>query len=539
MIVRRVTGAAHDERKRIVALFGAGDWSPVSTKEATAAMRAGLVTYISTTPYGDARIHPYQGTWVRTEATTSQAENLDVLALSEAKALATGSFSAVLTMSPAGIVALARELHSSGGIANSATLEAGGWLVSVSLGVPSFRAGDDDSRFVITREALCVARVSHDASAPAFSAVAELTVECEAALKVRRGSTLDVTLRYKPRAVDPVRVLTPLTPDKSLALKQALTAFATRSRVDAWSVPLTGLLQGVVGADARLAPSGHAQVGVDTQSRGARTFPDARSPWDWTLALSRPVVSERLGEALRTALGALPAPMGSDRRVPVPGTADVYLRSLELGLGGGQAILRGTAYKAVSPVVTANFSVRLGVSLNAAQELEVSVLGTDVEVVEWYAKVADLLSGGAITDAVARGLAAATGAVSGSGLRILDDDVLSRIVAAGTTQRTAVHAEPRQVWIEEGAVLMGGVLSRVATAPDVVAVALGDRIDATLTTTPGANPVEVTWDVDGVVHRGLFEARALSFNAGTGWRDATVTVTTDEGLSSTTHVTHP
>jgi hypothetical protein len=171
--------------------------------------------------------------------------------------------------------------------------------------------------------------------------------------------------------------------------------------------------------------------------------------------------------------------------------------------------------------------------------LAVSVLGTDVEVVEWYAKLADFVSSGSITAAVRTGLEAALGAVTGGGFGLLDTEVLTRIVAAGTSGAARVSAQARQVWIEPGVIVLGGDFSRSPEPPVPNPIALADRIDGSLTRTPGANPAQVLWTVDGVDHMVAFERRALSFTAPTGWSRVSLTVTTDEGQTATTEVTRP
>lgn len=537
--VRVVTGVVQDEWHNVRVLFGDGDWSPVRTHEAAAAIAAGTARYVAQGVDGTAPLHPFKGSWVRTASDASTADNLDSLVGAHTEALAAGDCSLVLTLSPAGVASLAREIHAHGAVVTRVSLPHEGWTVTATLGVPTLRPGDGEGTFVIEREALCVATPSDDAAAPAVTAVLVVTVDCAATFSVPRGvGTLDAQLTYSPRPVGTVRLLTPLPASSAAIVTGALLAWATRERTDVWSLPLTGPLAGASTVAARFAPSGHVQLGIDTEGKGARRLPDPRSPWDWTLALSRTVVAAQVADALRAALGGLPRPLGTDGRVAVPGTPDVYLHSLELGLGAGEAVLRGVAYRDAVPLVTANFAMRLSVALADDGDVAVAVEGIDVDVVEWYAKIADFFSGGAIVDAVRAGLEAGLGRLGG-GVGLLDADVLTRIVAAGTSGVASVRAVPQHVWIEQGALVVGGSIERSPQAPLPRPVAVGDRLDGTLSETPGADATVVRWTVDGVVVEGRYERRALSFTAPAGWATATLTLTTDAGLTATSPVTRP
>jgi hypothetical protein len=440
----------------------------------------------------------------------------------------------VVTVSPAGVEKLAREIHAGGAIVDALSVLQDGWLVDGVLGVPHFDPAGGADAFGVVRDVLCSVRPAGDASAPGFCAAGVVTVLCTASVRVRPHATHATwRLTYTAPQRSAVRIRTPLPPEQLAVVETALQTWVARQRSDTWSLPLSGPLGGAVHAVAAMTPSGHAQVGLSFSGTRAATLPDPGSPWEWTVALSRPYVVERVGEAVRAQLGGLPPPMGIDHRIHIPGATGVYLRSLEVLLRHGEVVIAGSAVRHVPVEVTANFAVHCRLDLDAAGAITVTVVSTDVELVEWYARLADFLAGGVVTRGAADGVRAAlAGSTSAAAAGLLDEDLLTRIVAAGTAGTAQVRAVPRQVWVEPGSIQLGGVFERASRAPEPRPVRIGDRVDATLSRSPGADLSEVTWIIDGVEQRGMYEHRAIATTMPVGAR-VVLRIVTDEGRSAT------
>lgn len=538
MSVRTITGVEHDRNGRILTLFGEDEpWSPVSSGEAARAIRAGLARYVAEGSEGTAELHAYRGRWVRTDKDATSTDNLDSLVTGDAARLGAGDFGLVVTVSPAGVAAIAREMHASGAVVDAFSVVQGTWLLTGVLGVPRFEPIDGET-FSVVREVLCFVRPSDDAAATGFNAVATVTTSSTVTFTVKpAAASLEGRIAYATPEHGAVRIETPLAEDQAQLVSAALTTWLGRIRTDVWSMPLSGPLAGAVRVRARLAPSGHAQLGAGFAGTRVATFPEPRSRWDWTVSLSRTYVVARVAAGLEAILGGLPAPMGTDERLLVPGTADVYLRSLELLLAPGEIVISGSAVRHDPVEVTAAFTARFRLGLDAAEALTVDVIGTDVELVEWYARVADFLSGGSLTRGLEDGVRDALSGVASSAVAgLLDEDVLTRVVAAGTAASAQVRAAPRQVWVEPGSVQLGGVLERVPRAPQPRPVRIGNRVDATLSRAPGADLREVCWVVDGVEDIQTFERRALSIVVPEGTRRVALRLVTEEGQTATQSV---
>ena len=75
------------------------------------------------------------------------------------------------------------------------------------------------------------------------------------------------------------------------------------------------------------------------------------------------------------------------------------LTYLEFGLRQGAVVISGRVRKPGPPAISADFTAWIGLALSSSGDLTTEVLHTSVDVIEWYAEVADFVSGGAITRA--------------------------------------------------------------------------------------------------------------------------------------------
>ena len=544
MSQRIVTGVDRDEKGRIQALFGDADqgWSPVTRREAAAGITSSVHTYVAVAASGaSSDIHTYNGTWLRTAPDKTSSDNLDVLGGPDYGHFGAGAFGIVVGVSAEGVDKLARELHASNSIVSRVVLLHADKLVTVVLGVPRFEPTSEPHRFEIVRDAICHVRDVANATDPGTSAAVTVTAECEVSVKTKAQlNVVTFTLAYSVPARGAVTLQAPIAEPARSAIVTTLTEWVAGSRSDQWDLEANGMLAGVTRVDPNFDASGQVQVGFRFDGKRAGEFPAVPNPitaHDWTVALSRPYVVERIGQALRSYFSDLPAPMGEAWRVTVPGVADVALSYLEVNLVPGAVVVSGVAIKGIDATISAKFSGYFSLDLDVDGQVSATLVDTEVEVVEWYAKVADFLTGGLLVDSIAEGLRSALGTLgSNAAGGLMSAELLTRVVAGGTSGTANVTAMPRRVWIEPGAVNLGGDLERAPAPVEVVAANLGTRVDATLTAAPGTTIREVRWDSGGTVVTQTYERRALSFAPPAGATSVTVTVTTDEGQTASSTI---
>jgi len=193
---------------------------------------------------------------------------------------------------------------------------------------------------------------------------------------------------------------------------------------------------------------------------------------DWALALSEHLVTERIRAGLQQDLGALPPPFGLDP-VVLPGTTDLYLDSFDVLLADGAIVFEGQLRREGTPVVTASYSAEVELQLVGGR-VQANVGKVKVQTREWYASLADFISGGAISAAVERGLRQSLGASAGGRLTTFFSSELLREVAAVNSSRT-VDADPvleRLELHDAGIVAQGRLEVADLEAPPVAAFAV-------------------------------------------------------------------
>ena len=506
---RVVSGVVTDERGRIRMLLGSGDWSPVSAAEANRAIRAGAARY--ETSQGTA-IHALRSQWVRTNPNATGSDNLDYMSGDELGQLPTGEFDLTLEVSPQGMEVLARELHASRAIVNAIGVEWEGLQISGILGPPAFTRVSDDT-FSITREALCEVRTTSRidvASVVVANLVASLTVLCTPTVRIAPGSGMaQFALGYSQVPGGGVRLLSAVPPQFAPTVVAALGGWMRQDFKDHWAMPLTGPLENASSLVASFTTTGAAVLGIGFSGTRHHHLPSVRHSSHWTLALARTLVAQNVADAVVASLGAAPAPLGTARRVAIPGAQDTFLDRLEVGLRPGEIVLRGRARKQGGPVVTVEFEIAMRLVVSTGGTIDAEVHSVSASLVEWYANVADFFSGGAISATVTSALQHAMSGITDGAGGLLDPSVLTQLMAAGSDSAAQLSVVPQRAWIEYGGIFIAGGFERAARPPTVRLITNGSRADATLTTVPGARAETVTWTVDGAVTEQVYEQRAI------------------------------
>lgn len=508
MTQREITAVVRDKKGRVRLLYNPGaEWSPVSAGEAAAQIRSAAHQYIvSSGGPGFVVVRPYGERWVRTIRDGRRINNLDELPPPEFAELPTGAFDLVVTLAPSALDMVLCEMHAAGTISDRQVLLIQDKVIELKLGPPvltPFTNGDGSS-CTVTREALAWVSAAARTGDPGFSAV--VTTRSIAHIEtLPREQQGEVALRlaYSAHPTDPVTLQTALPAEQANLLHAALTKWLTQPSADVWTMALPPELTALNAIQTRLTPGGHLQIGMAFEQQiPNRGFPDDGELTGWSIAFSRQFLAARLRAAFAAEFGDAPPPAGTGR-VEVDAHESIYVDYLELCLEHDAVVLHGRAIRDVDPVVSAFFRVRFTIGLTATGLVTVSTDDIDVDVVEWYAKVFDFLSGSALSRALRDGLRASIASSGGTGgmSAFLSGDLISAIARAGTIRDISVNPRVTSVSVEPGGLIIGGVfkasprprpqaiLTALTGAPGAPTVLYGGG-----SLVPGGVVREVRWD---------------------------------------------
>ncbi len=507
MAEREITAVVKDKRGRVRTLFNPGaEWSPVSSVEAAAQIRAQAHRYIvSAGGPGHVVVRSYRRRWVRTIRDERGFNNLDELPSPVFADLVTGAFDVVITLAPDALDQVIREMHAAATIEDRHVLYRDGNLIEIRLGPPLVEstAGGDGTRCAVTREALCWVSRADTPADPGFSAVAVIRAEArlETVIHGDQG-VVGLRLEFTAGAGDPVTIGTALSAERYAIVDAALREWVGTPDSGEWNTALPPELVDVKAIRTRLVEGERLQLGMAfEQQLPDHGLPSPGLSSGWSIAFSRQFLAARMGAAFEARFGAVPPPAG-EGRVEVDAGSSIYIDYLELGLADGEVVLSGRAIRDVDPVVSANFRLTFVVGLTNAGLLTVSLDDVTVDVVEWYARLFDFLSGSALSRALRDGLREAISASGGDGVAsFLSADLIGAIARAGTVRD--VDIRPRVSWasVSPGGLVIGGNLRVPAQRrPRAVLTAVPGAVGAPVvlygggSSVPGGSVSEVRWD---------------------------------------------
>jgi hypothetical protein len=245
---------------------------------------------------------------------------------------------------------------------------------------------------------------------------------------------------------------------------------------------------------------------------------------DWALALSSEFITARIADVLRTRLGpTLPPPLGpapvvlAEQQVcvlPAPwplqgcvqqATQRVFLDVLTVTFTQQGILLTGAVRQVTDawfvPVVSASWSTLLTLSLGAQGALAISFSDPQVQVSEWYAVVANAISGGAIANLVRDGIANALTSGNNAQITASLGEFVREAVSAGRVIGANLQLAPTSVEHRAGGVIVHGNVLVNSTLPSPVAFfrEIPGRVPGTLifnaaeSWAPGAEILEYQW----------------------------------------------
>lgn len=447
-------------------------------------------------------------------------------------------------------------MHEAGVLFQHEVRVAEGRIVEMCLGCPRierFERPDGLPAFAITTSIACWVSRADDPTDPGFSAMATMKTQARlTAAKPAHDGLLRLTLSYEPRPPGEVELHGQMTAEERAFLQGVLEQWTGTRHSDAWTGEMPAAPGKVVALAAEFSSKDDLQVGLGFEggfsTDGLPSNAAAEQAAEWSLALSRPLLARRVHDAFAAQLGAAPPPFGNS---PVVSQSQgVYLDFLELKLADGEVLLTGQISRSGFGGIHASFTVHVSLSLTATGLISPSVGDVEVEVAEWYATVADVLSGGAVTSAVRQGIRYALSSPDSHGqlASMLTPDLVESLAVARTA--ADVHLRPKIKAVEvkrKGLRLVGTLKTAAPKGPSAelqaVAGAAGNPtlLYGVRSAVPGSNLAEVRWDFgDGVKETlsGAGAALAVGHAYAAGTHKPKITVVDSDGrqASATTTV---
>ncbi len=517
MAERKVTETIRDSRSRILALCNPGEpWSPRRARDALRDIHFGLHRYTATGGGREAEVRVVQGPsgeYLRSDWDDTTANNLDDLPLASEGNRLTGVSEVALQVGEPVVERLVRAMHRVGATTHHAVSVSNDRRVELTFGAPESVAliptedGDTEARARVDLPVVYRSR--------ALSAADDLGDVATAILHVRAR----VASHAAPSGVQ-------LFIDWSETRDEDVDVAGPNAARVASDIAGFARTQGAIGQDVRLPGfTGRAQLSelttafrrksgrnvvAVTLSFGSAPPEGSRQvsgevflEREWALALSEHLVTERIRDGLSQDIGELPPPFG-DRPVVLPGTTDLFLDSFDVLLADRAIVFEGQLRRPGPPVVTASYRAEIALELIGGS-VTATVGEVKVKTNEWYASLADFISGGAITAAVERGLRQSLGAGAGGRLSTFFSGDLLREVASINTSRM-IEANPvlEELEVRDAGIVAQGRLEVPDTgAPPVAAFVVlpargGSRrriLDAGRSWAPGGRLTAFTWSL--------------------------------------------
>ncbi len=444
MAERKVTETLRDQRGRILALCNPrARWSPRRSEDALRDIHFRLHRYRASGGGREAEIHAVggrHGAYLRTDWDRATTDNLDELPPASKGNRLTGVSDIALQASEGLVEQLGRAMHRAGVTEHHAMRVEGHRCVELAIGAP------ESMKLLPTEEGDTYARARVELPILYRSRPIDSSGEIGDLARARLHVRARVASLATPNGVQ-LFIEWSETKNKDVDVAGARDERVTRD-IGRWA-----RAQGAAGQDLRLTGlSADREISelriAFRRSRGANLIaadvsfgdspPDRAGAAngevflerDWALGLSEHLVTDRIRDGLLRDLGALPPPFGPDP-VALPGATDLFLDSFDVRLDDGALLFEGVLRRQGTPVVTADYIAEVKLKLsNGRVQAEVGKVKVDTR--EWYADLADFVSGRAVSGAIERGLRQAVGASAGGRLTTLfSGELLSQIATVG------------------------------------------------------------------------------------------------------------
>jgi len=433
---------------------------------------------------------------------------------------ATQGFTSVIQIAEPAVQVLARAMHAAGTVYNSASWSNGSISMDLIMDPPhptlDPTAPPGELRMTGTQRLLCDERPM--GSGPGTSNVCVVTAQLRFRGRVLASAdpmpiTGSSVLECDTKSTTPGDITVHLS-DPASASHVASTITAWIHEQQAGQIPLSFV--GSAGFDsvglrvlpgAGLAPPvlavGLNRAGYAGTSGGLTTNFCQN---DWAVAVDTQWVKKQVVDAVAAQYGSVPPPTGAQPvLVATDSTSQTWLDALDIVFGSGLVTVSGALRRETGGsfgTTTASWSADIIVQPGALGEITATINDVRVSLAQWFAIVANVLSGGGIVDAVANAVRNTLGsALAGAKLT----DVLGKMTkifsSVGSVRAVSMEPVATSVEVRADAVIVHGTLG-VWFKPEAPRLALGvslgsspDDIDLTVAGSwaPGDSLVSLVW----------------------------------------------
>jgi hypothetical protein len=479
---RKVTETIRDSRRRILALCNPDEpWSPRRAQDALRDIHFSLHRYLAVGEGRQAEVRsvegPY-GPYLRSDWDDTTTNNLDELPLASVGNPLTGVSEVALQVNESVVEQLVRAMHRVGATSHHAVSVSGDRRVELTFGAPEAVAlipteeEDTEARARVDLPVLYRSRALGAADDLGDAAAAVLHVRARVASHAA-PTGVQLFIDWSETRDDDVDVAGPngatvASDIAGFARTQGATGQDVRLPGFADRAPVSELTTAFRRESGRNVVAVTLSFGTAPPERPRQVSGEVFLEREWALALSEHLVTERIRDGLWQDIGALPPPFG-DQPVVLPGTTDLFLDSFDVLLADGAIVFEGQLRRPGPPEVTASYRAEITLELIGGS-VQATVGEVKVQTNEWYASLADFISGGAITAAVERGLRQSLGAGAGGRLSTFFSGELLREVASVNTSRM-IDADPvlEELDVRDAGIVAQGRLEVSDTAAPPVA----------------------------------------------------------------------
>lgn len=511
MADRVITAVAKDKKDRIVAIGNPGEeWSPLTTAEAIVHIGLDLHTYTtSANGTGSRIVIVNQGGrhYLRSSKDATHSDNLDDLPLLDTMNAHTGGFDVVVDVDHTLLSMAIEAAHSAEVLQHSATWSFDQSLIVLHFEIPEVRplflasSNSSDAKQVDQTTTLrCWVRSLDDIGDAGWFATVRFQVRINLSLRKPTETSISWILELsnlQPEVSD--IVVTGVSEPKKAWLKTAILDYLKNNKLDAYPVKIdriAGTPTDLAVCFTKRSGGQRIQVGASFGALFGTGFPVPSSSHMWSVALSKSYIARSIYNALAAHWGAAPPPGGL---LPVSVGDGVFLDVLEVALDQGGIAFSGRLRRD-DPAVTATFSMLAELSLTPNETLQLSFGIPSVTVNEWYAKIVDFFSGGAVSQAITQGLQDALGSQGQSQIvGFFSESILNDLLTFGKAATVKLTPHVSSFVVDRNALLIAGNITRPPRPKPVAelrVISSEERtvvFDASSSWVPGGNITAVRW----------------------------------------------
>ncbi len=403
--------------------------------------------------------------------------------------LLTGDFDYVLEVQQQVISSIVQAMHRENVFRHRYMRYHNGKAVELQIGAPTVSLDSGaypENRAWVTSRVYYHSRPINNPSDIGINAVADVRAAASFALSTGNPGLLTreaaLISDWSNTAIDIVTVYG-ATSDVENEVRGAILEFINDDAGGAFTIPPFGDSGGAIGSVGfRFLNSGSPvlTVGLNSTSQVKGSTSELTQVFvqqDFALAISGDYLMGMIISAIRSSFGGnLPPPNGPNSvevwvgkvcTISTPfgcwahATQHVILDALNIALAQGQISVSGRVTIHTDawyvPEVIADFTLPITLSVGADQSIQVNVGEATVSLEEWWAQIANFLSGNNLASAIATGVQSAVQSGSqGQFSTILSPDALGRLGSLGSTTLIQVNPVANAVEIRTDGIIIHG-----------------------------------------------------------------------------------